>query len=77
MSLRRTLLERAEKLSRESGKSLSTMAQEAIGDRGFFTRLRQGADCTTGTYDRVSEYLAGEETALGSGADTGDREAAL
>lgn len=61
--IRQNLLERAEAFSARSGWKLSRIGEEAIRDSKFLPKVRDGANFTVATYQRVLDWLDEQERA--------------
>ena len=60
-TIRSHLLSRAEAYAERQGCSLSTIGEEAIRDGKFLLNVRNGANFTVKTYQRVIDWLDAAE----------------
>lgn len=60
MSTIRTLLSEIDAFLKDAEMAETTFGRHAVNDGKFVGRLRDGADVTVGTVDRVRAYMAAE-----------------
>lgn len=62
-AVRETLIQRIDAFIAATGKSDSFVGKEAVKDDRFVSRIRRGGNFTIETYQRVIDWLDGQQAA--------------
>ena len=62
--IRAHVLERAKAYASATGRSMSSISEEAVRDSKFLANVERGANFTVKTYQRVLDWLAEQESGL-------------
>ena len=62
--IRAHVLERAKRFAAATGRSLSSISEEAVRDSKFLANVERGANFTVRTYQRVLDWLSEQEKSL-------------
>lgn len=75
--IRAHVLERAKRFAAATGRSLSSISEEAVRDSKFLANVERGSNFTVRTYQRVLDWLVEQEKSLPPPEPPGQPEAVM